>query len=107
MDGNKRGLVTDVVKRKRSLAFAVRKDKTRWMSELRPLFHFHFHSNQEYVFSAKMTSSNTTSTIITTLNNKNFTENGTEYLGKYKGNFTGSQFNIYGVGYNPLNAKEK
>ena len=54
-----------------------------------------------------MTSSNTTSTIITTLNNKNFTENGTEYLGKYKGNFTGSQFNIYGVGYNPLNAKEK
>lgn len=54
-----------------------------------------------------MTSSNTSTTIIVSKSQTDFTENGPNYIGKFKGSFTGSQFNIYGPGYNPENAKEK
>lgn len=88
------------------MSFVVRRDKDL-LSKIRPLFNIHHFSNNEYYFSAKMTSSNATSTIIFSSNKDNFTENSPSYIGKMKGNFTGSEYNIYGPGYNPSDAKEK
>ena len=88
------------------MSFVVRRDN-QWLSKIRPQFNIHHFSNNEYFFSAKMTSSNATSTIIFSTSKTDFSENSPSYIGKMKGNFTGSEYNIYGPGYNPSDAKDK
>lgn len=57
--------------------------------------------------SAKLTSSNTTTTFIVSKDKNDFAENGPNYLGKVKTNFMRNIVNVYGPGYNPTDVKEK
>ena len=57
--------------------------------------------------SAKLSSSNTTSTFLLSLQKNQFKENYDGYLGKVKTNFMGNIANIYSPGLNPSDAKEK
>ena len=57
--------------------------------------------------SAKLASSNATSTFLLSLSSDNFTENGNGYLGKIKTNFLGTIVNIFSPGLNPSDALEK
>ena len=57
--------------------------------------------------SAKLSSNNTTTTFLASLNPNHFVENGLGYLGKVKVNFMGNIVNIYGPGFNPSDVKDK
>lgn len=77
------------------------------MNKIYPVFHMYYSHSDEYYISAKQTSNNATATFIISFDQKDFTENGDNYIGKVKSNFIGNTINIYGPGYNPSDVKNK
>ena len=73
----------------------------------RSSFHVHYQRNNEYLMSAKLTSSNTTTTFIVSKSKTDFAENGPNYLGKVKTNFMRNIVNVYGSGFNPSDVMDK
>ena len=71
-----------------------------------PEFYLQFAKKNKTFLAAKKVSSKPASTFIIS-SNINFTENSSFYLGKLKANIFGDVINLFGVGFNPSDAKDR
>ena len=88
------------------VTYIMRRDK-QWLNKIWPLFNLHTKSDNQYVFSAKLTGNNKETTFTICESTDQFVQNSPKYLGKVKTNFIGNIINIYGPGYNPSDYKNK
>jgi hypothetical protein len=72
-----------------------------------PEFYLKFESEDIVLLAAKKVSSKPAATFVLSSNASNFTENSSCYLGKLKSNLFGDVINLFGIGLNPGEAKDR